>query len=947
MCKHAKRSIEQLFAFVNKVLQERFRLCYDIKRFLYIPIFIVNLQEHMMLPHLLYRLIISPIEYILEIVFRLISHFFTTKTTLIGMSIVVSLLCLPLYIRADAIQQAEHDKQTAMDKWLKHIRATFTGDEKLMMINAFYREQNYRPASALKGTLSLVLQIPFFLAAYHFLSNLSVFAGTSAFGIADLSKPDALLQLGSLSVNVLPFMMTFINLLSGAVYTKGHPLREKMQIYILAAFFLVFLYDSPAALLIYWTMNNLFSLCKNVITKYSKDPKRILSIFISFLGILFVIQGIRKGKYRQSYFALEYGWLAFGILLPLLCQLPLLTRFLPKKKMSAASASSSVSPSHWPVALVLSIFMGALIPLSVISSSAQDFVDIYHYINPLHYVLTSTVIASGMFLVWGSVFYFLLPRDRRFAGFVIYLFLLCASMANFFFWGHNFGQLSSILTFHDNPVYPAFTKALNLFILIGILAATYLIARYFMKQLRMVCIILLLTILTVCGRYLYISVRDISAIDLSVGEKDTTEYPEIALSKTGKNVVVIMLDRAISGFIPYFFAEKSELYDMYDGFTYYPNTISFGQCTLYGAPALYGGYEYTPQAINSRTDESLQSKHNEALKVLPAIFANGGYHVFVADSPYANYSTIPDMTIYDDIPGVEAHNLEGSFSGDFEYILDTNQMERSFFFYSVFKTAPVLMQNYIYNSGDYLSLSGNTGDTQTFLNYYSVLTALPHMTKVSEDNTGTLLLMDNNTTHQPLYLDLPDYTPSYEQNGAPEDNTPRYSWDGKELNTTYPESMMHYHIDMASLLRLGEWFDELRRLGVYDNTRIILVADHGGLENNFGYPKIDFYFDLEKVNPLLLVKDFDAQGFNVSDEFMTNGDTPYLATKDLFVPAVNPYTGNELSMDGKNDVRITFSTEGTSNIRNQVGKNVFDCVNDKWFTVDGNIFDGGNWERVE
>ena len=43
MYKHAKRSIEQLFAFVNKVLQERFRLCYDIKRFLYIPIFIVNL----------------------------------------------------------------------------------------------------------------------------------------------------------------------------------------------------------------------------------------------------------------------------------------------------------------------------------------------------------------------------------------------------------------------------------------------------------------------------------------------------------------------------------------------------------------------------------------------------------------------------------------------------------------------------------------------------------------------------------------------------------------------------------------------------------------------------------------------------------------------------------------------------------------------------------------
>ncbi|MBP3295015.1 MAG: hypothetical protein J6M27_00430, partial [Lachnospiraceae bacterium] len=87
-------------------------------------------------------------------------------------------------------------------------------------------------------------------------------------------------------------------------------------------------------------------------------------------------------------------------------------------------------------------------------------------------------------------------------------------------------------------------------------------------------------------------------------------------------------------------------------------------------------------------------------------------------------------------------------------------------------------------------------------------------------------------------------------------------------------------------------------------------------------------------------------GFTVSDDFMTNGDTPYLATKDLFTPAINPYTGKELSMDGKENVRITFSTEGTSNIRNQIGKNVFDCANDNWYTVDGNIFDTDSWQKT-
>jgi phosphoesterase RecJ-like protein len=32
---------------------------------------------------------------------------------------------------------------------------------------------------------------------------------------------------------------------------------------------------------------------------------------------------------------------------------------------------------------------------------------------------------------------------------------------------------------------------------------------------------------------------------------------------------------------------------------------------------------------------------------------------------------------------------------------------------------------------------------------------------------------------------------------------------------------------MAAALRLGEWFDWMKAEGVYDNTRIIIVADHG------------------------------------------------------------------------------------------------------------------------
>jgi hypothetical protein len=36
--------------------------------------------------------------------------------------------------------------------------------------------------------------------------------------------------------------MTLINIVSGAIYTKGFPLREKVQLYLMALIFLVLLY---------------------------------------------------------------------------------------------------------------------------------------------------------------------------------------------------------------------------------------------------------------------------------------------------------------------------------------------------------------------------------------------------------------------------------------------------------------------------------------------------------------------------------------------------------------------------------------------------------------------------------------------------------------------------------------------------------------------------------
>ena len=184
--------------------------------------------------------------------------------SIVFLSLVMNLLVLPLYKRADAMQERARDVEAKLSAGVGHIRKTFTGDERMMILQTYYRQNHYKPTDAMKGSVSLLLEIPFFMAAYQFLSHLSIMEGTPLGPIENLGVPDTLLTIGGMRIHVLPFVMTGINILSSLLYLKGFPLKSKIQVYAMAAFFLVFLYNSPACLVFYWTLNKLFSLGKNI-----------------------------------------------------------------------------------------------------------------------------------------------------------------------------------------------------------------------------------------------------------------------------------------------------------------------------------------------------------------------------------------------------------------------------------------------------------------------------------------------------------------------------------------------------------------------------------------------------------------------------------------------------------------------------------------------------------
>lgn len=899
-------------------------------------------------------LLLKSLELVFEVVYMQAYKIIENPgLSIIALSLFMNFLVLPLYMRADAIQEEEHAVEKKLQRGVEHIKKTFRGDERMMLLQTYYRQSHYKPVYVLRSAVSLLLQIPFFIAAYRFLSGLQLINGISFGPIADLGSPDGMLVIGGIAINIMPIIMTAVNLVSCIIFTKGSPLKSKIQLYAMALFFLLFLYNSPAGLVFYWTLNNIFSLVKTIFYRL-KNPRKAIGIICSVAGWIIVLYGLLF--YEHGYnIALRKIFLACcGLLL----QIPLFRSACGEKLRRKKVPAEGKREVFISGALFLAALTGILIPTAVIRTSPQEFVDITCFYHPLWFVVSTFCIASGLFVVWLGVFYFLAKPSVK-VRFEKGVWVLSGiAIVDYMFFGRNLGNLNSHLIFDNEPEYMRGEIIVNAVVMIVVILVLSIV---YGKWKKLTAEILLTGVLalSVMASVNIVEINNaVRSLDISRSE-NAEEIPEIALSRNGKNVIVLMLDRAIGEYIPYFFQEKPELRDKFSGFTYYANTVSFGRFTNFSTPSLFGGYEYTPVELNKRDTETLAQKQDEALKVLPVLFDQNGYDVTVCDPPYAGYGWTPDLSIYEEYPDIKAYITEGKFTDPSVAKRGIQNKKRNFFCYSMFKVLPVYFQRFVYDKGKYNQAEFDadygeqvvdspdtaTGISSLFMVGYNVLESLPEITDISNQSGGAFLMMENCTTHFPAMLQEPDYVPAVRvSNIKYRKNYPeRFTVNGQELKVEETVQIMHYQTNMAALLKLGEWFDYLKEEDVYDNTRIILVSDHGEKLYQREDMVLDDGMDIMAYYPLLMVKDFDSTGFETSEEFMTSADVPNLAVKDVIGEPVNPFTGEEIG-DGEKTAHAQYVIESNKNNIYENHGNQF--LPAKWYAVQDDMRNPDNWTLV-
>lgn len=896
----------------------------------------------MSLGTIFYNIILSPITQIIEIAYRVFDKMFgNTGIALLGVSLTVTLLCLPLYIVAEGWQEAERNIQNKMKAGITRIKTAFKGDEQYMILSTYYKQNHYHPIMALRSSFGILIQIPFFFAAYHILSELPDLQGKHFLFIKDMGKPDAIFSINGFAINILPIAMTLINCISGAIYSKGHELREKLQIYGMAALFLVVLYNSPAGLVVYWTMNNIFSLVKNVFYKM-KNPLKVfyfcvvILVSLTAIYILFIYSGGASMAKRVPAAAFLLFWI------PTPVYIKFINVFIDRILPSVFTDKRTRFLLFIFSAIALTVLNGLVLPSSLISSSVQEFSNIDSYTNPNAFLHSSFWKSFGLIIFWPTCVYFLF-KDK-FQTVITFLFssFLIGAVINSYIFSGDYGSMDETLRFIDGFQNPSMIfTILNLISLISVIAAVAFLIK--IKKQKLLSNIFMITSFV----FVLISIINTSKITKSydeyqkvVLEKQDADKAETItkyhLSKTQKNVIVFMLDRFASAYVLPILEEQPDLKEKLSGFTFYPNCVSFNGHTLMGAPAVYGGYDYSPYEMNKRENETLKTKHNEALLLLPKILTEqAGFHAVLSDLSWANYSYVPDMSFAKNIPEVEAISLIGKYTADFknEQLLPGNEkyslshvMNRNLFWVSLFREVPVSIRPVVYYKGTWWE-NGVKDTGSSFAEWFSTLYYMNKITDFDSDKP-TLSVITNEAPHSNEDISMYGILPE---------------------NLRNKKNDKAYNIDTVSLAQVCDFFDYLKKNQVYDNTRIIIVSDHGignrGHER-FDKPKLDSGYSKDHLNPVLLVKDFNQNGdFSVDTRFMTNGDVPNIALNGIIENPKNPFTGNEISEAYKEN-GVIVTDENIFMPHHTKSQNIFTVNESNWYTVNSNIFVDSNWNKL-
>src|SRR5437868_1320031 len=176
---------------------------------------------------------------------------------ILALTTIVKLSLWPLQTKATASMR----RMSALSPKIQELREKYKDDPTRMNseVMKLYKEYGINPVG---GCLPMLIQIPIFFGLFTMLRQAVELRGAHFLWIRDLSQPDTVSHLSVVGwpINILPLIMAATSFWMTHLTPKsGDPTQQRMMMFT-PIIFIVFCYNFAAALALYYTAQNLFSI---------------------------------------------------------------------------------------------------------------------------------------------------------------------------------------------------------------------------------------------------------------------------------------------------------------------------------------------------------------------------------------------------------------------------------------------------------------------------------------------------------------------------------------------------------------------------------------------------------------------------------------------------------------------------------------------------------------
>lgn len=291
-----------------------------------------------------------------------------------------------------------------------------------------------------------------------------------------------------------------------------------------------------------------------------------------------------------------------------------------------------------------------------------------------------------------------------------------------------------------------------------------------------------------------------------------------------KNFVIFVVDTISAGMFDEVLCEDTKYADVFDDFTFYTDTMSVYPYTIYSVPLILTGE--TVSASGIRYTEFCTDAYNNS--TLFSLLDENGYDINL----YENF------LLWAGEPNFEIKNGESVYGCNINFG-DFSSMAR----YLWFKFVPYTLKG-LANIETVNLQFGTAANNDIFLwdndiFYHNV----KDNSNLEKQQRNTFQFIHTEGAHMPFI---------YDENVNKVDG-----------GTSYNESVK------ATITTIKAYIDRLKANGLYDNTAIVIAADHGHTDTGDDGQSINL---LSRLNPILLIK-----GVNEKHELIRS-DLPLIQT---------------------------------------------------------------------